>query len=350
MKIIIAPSGSDGMPSSAPWAVWEVTSRRLVILSMVLVSLLAMAVYSSARGMARGWLQEKAPIAVSLVQEIEERQVEENRRRWESQAQFLEDEIAGLRAGITELRGRSEALASRMGLDGFTQGAPGELECQAAEELAGVEILSDSVADVHKTAAETTAGVQVAVAAPVDVNTPPGADIAPYQKAFDFYRRRYEVLLQHGANMGVTFDTVPLNRPLIGKNWLSSRFGMRRDPLTGRRAFHAGYDYAARRGTPVVAGATGLVTYVGRLGNYGNAVRISHGEGVSTLYGHLLSASVERGDYVRRGEQVGKVGSTGRSTGPHLHYEVRFNNRPRPVAGAIKKLRQARALPQEWEL
>lgn len=320
MRIIIAPSDS-GAPTSAPPKVLEVSARRLLPLFAAGLLLAAAAVYALARHLAETWLETRAPVAVSLAEEMDARRRAENRRDNENRTRVLENEIAELRAGIAELHGRGAALAGRMGLDGFVESAP-PLECGAG----GEEIIVSENAD----------------AAPFAVSA--------YRDAFQFYRRRYDVMMRHGAAQGVTFDTVPLRRPVLGKNWLSSRFGMRRDPLTGRRAFHSGYDYAARRGTPVVAGATGLVTYAGRLGNYGNAIRIRHGEGVSTLYGHLRAMHVKPGRYVRRGEVIGEVGSTGRSTGPHLHYEVRINNRPRPVAGAVKKLRGARAVPAEWEI
>ena len=103
------------------------------------------------------------------------------------------------------------------------------------------------------------------------------------------------------------------------------------------------------KGSPVLAGATGLVVYSGRLGNYGKAVRILHGDSISTLYGHLSVSHVQAGQYVRRGQVIGKVGSTGRSSGPHLHYEVRRNNRPRPVAREISRIRKTRAVPDTWE-
>ncbi len=324
MKIIIAPSVAPpdfGGTAPAPPKVWEIAPRRLLPILAAALLLLAAAVYGLARHLAEGWLEQRAPVALALAEEMDARRRAETRRDGENRARVLQDEIAGLRAGIAELHGRGAALAGRLGLDGFVGDAP-PLECGAG----GEEIAASQNADA------------------------PPFDIAAYRDAFDFYRRRYDVMLRHGAAMGVTFDTVPLRRPLLGKNWLSSRFGMRRDPLTGRRAFHSGYDYAARRGSPVVAGATGLVTYAGRLGNYGNAIRIRHGEGVSTLYGHLRAMHVEPGRYVRRGEVIGEVGSTGRSTGPHLHYEVRINGRPRPVAGAVKKLRGARAVPAEWEI
>jgi murein DD-endopeptidase MepM/ murein hydrolase activator NlpD len=99
----------------------------------------------------------------------------------------------------------------------------------------------------------------------------------------------------------------------------------------------------------VLAAATGFVTYSGRLGNYGKAIRIFHGDNISTLYGHLHATGVEIGQYVLRGEPIGEVGSTGRSTGSHLHYELRINNKPRPIARVIKELLAARNIHDDWD-
>ena len=114
-------------------------------------------------------------------------------------------------------------------------------------------------------------------------------------------------------------------RPANG--WVSSGFGPRADPFTGRRRFHRGVDIAAPRGTPVRATQGGRVAAVGRGAVLGNYIIVSHFlAGYSSLYGHLDRIYVGRGEVVRRGETVGRVGSTGRSTGPHLHFEIRRGN------------------------
>lgn len=106
------------------------------------------------------------------------------------------------------------------------------------------------------------------------------------------------------------------------KGIFTSGFGGRRDPLTGRPAFHGGLDISAPTGTPIVATADGVVTLAGWDSSLGKAVRISHGFGVQTRYGHMSRVVVEAGQRIKRGEVIGYVGSTGRSTGAHLHYEV----------------------------
>jgi murein DD-endopeptidase MepM/ murein hydrolase activator NlpD len=113
--------------------------------------------------------------------------------------------------------------------------------------------------------------------------------------------------------------------PVTG--WLSSAYGSRRDPFTGAPDFHAGLDIAADRGEAVKATANGTVESAGYAGNYGNLVVLTHGFGMTTRYGHLARATVKQGQQVRRGDIIGFVGSTGRSTSSHLHYEVWWNNR-----------------------
>ena len=115
--------------------------------------------------------------------------------------------------------------------------------------------------------------------------------------------------------------------PVVGK--LESGFGGRRNPFGGSSyEFHSGQDIDAQTGDPVVAGASGNVTFVGWQNGYGQLVVIDHGGGLTTRYGHLSHIDVAQGQTVARGEFIGRVGSTGRSTGPHLHYEIRINDEP----------------------
>jgi murein DD-endopeptidase MepM/ murein hydrolase activator NlpD len=109
--------------------------------------------------------------------------------------------------------------------------------------------------------------------------------------------------------------------------WLSSRVGLRQDPIDGGRDFHQGLDISADNGTPVYATADGTVRSSGREGGYGNLVVVEHEYGLETRYGHLSRFIVKPGAKVKRGDVIGLVGSTGRSTGSHLHYEVRVNGR-----------------------
>ncbi len=115
--------------------------------------------------------------------------------------------------------------------------------------------------------------------------------------------------------------------PVVGK--LESGFGGRRNPFGGSGyEFHSGQDIDAQTGDPVVAAAMGTVTFVGWQNGYGQLVVIDHGDGLTTRYGHLSHIDVAQGQIVQRSEFIGRVGSTGRSTGPHLHYEIRINDEP----------------------
>ena len=120
--------------------------------------------------------------------------------------------------------------------------------------------------------------------------------------------------------------SLPIGAPTTGAR-LSSRFGNRIDPFTRRRAFHSGIDFAAPTGHPIYAAADGRVVRAGRSGGYGRMIEIEHAHGIRTRYAHLHRISVNRGDRVAAGELIGRMGSTGRSTGPHLHYEVRRGDR-----------------------
>ena len=112
------------------------------------------------------------------------------------------------------------------------------------------------------------------------------------------------------------------------RGWVSSKFGFRTSPFSGRRVFHEGLDIAARYGLPVRATAKGIVVFAGEKAGYGNIVTIDHGYGYMTRYGHNSSLTVKVGDKVEKGDVIAKVGSTGRSTGPHVHYEVLVNGIP----------------------
>ncbi|MGI9352417.1 MAG: M23 family metallopeptidase [Rhizobiaceae bacterium] len=137
--------------------------------------------------------------------------------------------------------------------------------------------------------------------------------------------------------------TVPLGTPVTGAK-LSSRYGMRVDPFNKRMAMHGGLDFKAKRGTPVKATGYGVVLKAGRQGGYGKVVEIKHKNGYTTRYAHLSRIKVQIGQHVTKGEIIGKVGSTGRSTGPHLHYEVRKNDKTRNPAKYIQAGYEIRGL------
>ncbi|MEE9276666.1 MAG: M23 family metallopeptidase [bacterium] len=133
----------------------------------------------------------------------------------------------------------------------------------------------------------------------------------------------FEELIKAFREKRVLLAHTPSILPVRG--WLTSAFGHRRSAFTGRREFHAGIDIVARRGSPVSAPADGVVIMASRESGYGNTIEIRHLQGITTRYAHNQKMLVRVGQRVRRGQVIARVGSSGRSTGPHLHYEVRLN-------------------------
>ncbi|MDX2112771.1 MAG: M23 family metallopeptidase [Alphaproteobacteria bacterium] len=159
--------------------------------------------------------------------------------------------------------------------------------------------------------------------------SPDGAQGGPYIPADmrELQQSKNELFssLDELAALSNLIDGLPLSTPLPGGK-PQSGFGHRYDPFTNRLAFHAGLDLAGPDGAKVRSTADGVVAYSGWNGAYGNMIEIDHGRGISTRYGHLSKLRVVPGQQVNRGDWIGVQGSTGRSTGPHLHYEVRYRN------------------------
>jgi murein DD-endopeptidase MepM/ murein hydrolase activator NlpD len=124
-------------------------------------------------------------------------------------------------------------------------------------------------------------------------------------------------------------ESLPFSHPLRTAYRLSSTFGYRRDPFNGGSRLHTGVDMAGATGSPIYATADGVVSFAGRQSGYGNIIVIQHAFGFETRYAHLHRIRVTQGQRVSRGDRIGDMGSTGRSTGPHLHYEVRTGDTPR---------------------
>lgn len=146
-------------------------------------------------------------------------------------------------------------------------------------------------------------------------------EVASLAQVLEERERQLSVLDDVLARRRLDAASTPVGEP-IGEGWMSSSYGYREDPFTGERAWHGGIDFAGRKGSPVSAVAAGVVTYAGARSGYGNLVEITHGDGYVTRYGHNAEILVQEGDLVRRGDQIAEMGSTGRSTGPHVHLEV----------------------------
>lgn len=134
-------------------------------------------------------------------------------------------------------------------------------------------------------------------------------------------QQQLEILEELIFSKNLNEDIRPQARPVVA-GWISSSFGYRTDPFSGKRQFHNGIDFAGKAGTPILAAAGGVVIAAGKSGHYGNLVEIDHKNGYISRYAHSSEVLVQVGDVVKKGEKIAKMGSTGRSTGTHLHFEV----------------------------
>ncbi len=132
----------------------------------------------------------------------------------------------------------------------------------------------------------------------------------------------YTSVIEEVENTLDFLDCKPDLKPVNGH--ITSGFGLRRDPVTGRRSMHKGLDIANTRGSDIVAAGSGVVTYSGYNGSYGKTIVVSHGYGYKTVYAHNNKNLVQVGDHVEKGQLIGQVGNTGKSTGPHVHFEIHF--------------------------
>jgi murein DD-endopeptidase MepM/ murein hydrolase activator NlpD len=149
--------------------------------------------------------------------------------------------------------------------------------------------------------------------------------------------------LERMEAMEMALAGIPTSMP-AAVGLMSSGFGYRSDPFTGSGAMHAGLDFKGPIGTPILAAADGKVTFAGWQGGYGNCIEITHANGLVTRYAHMSSFTAALGADVKRGVQIGRMGSTGRSTGSHLHFEVRING------SAINPLKFLEANPDVLEI
>lgn len=133
--------------------------------------------------------------------------------------------------------------------------------------------------------------------------------------------QQLELIEELFANRSLQKELFIAGRPITW-GWMSSPYGYRSDPFSGKRAWHAGVDFAGKEGSDIIAVASGVVTYSGERYGYGNLVEINHGGGYATRYAHCKELLVEVGSVIEKGQVIAKMGSTGRSTGPHVHYEV----------------------------
>jgi murein DD-endopeptidase MepM/ murein hydrolase activator NlpD len=209
--------------------------------------------------------------------------------------------------------------------------AADRIERQQMAALEGVERhVRSSAQKLSQAFAETGLDPARFAAAPTPKLAPQGGPLVPLHAAGAFEQRlnQAQFAVTQAERMRRIVNGLPLNRPMPGEFDITSGFGSRTDPFTRGLAMHTGIDFRAPSGSPVRATASGKIVEAGWVGGYGNMVEIDHGAGLTSRYAHLSSVAVNVGDSVAKGATVGRVGSTGRSTGPHLHYETRIDGDP----------------------
>jgi len=150
--------------------------------------------------------------------------------------------------------------------------------------------------------------------------------IDPLEYQIELQEKSFAELLTYAQQKNNELAAIPTIWPV--KGWISSGFGWRTNPFTGKREFHEGIDIVNAVGVPILAPADGRVIATSRDPGFGLVLKIDHGYGYETVYGHLLKFAVMKGEWVKRGQIIGYLGNTGMSTGPHLHYEIHKNGRP----------------------
>ncbi len=196
--------------------------------------------------------------------------------------------------------------------------AEAELLDQIAFKRAGVEATDMELDDVMSAGSEGQGGPYI----PLD-----GPTSELRHGEFQPRINTIEARLYEAQALDTVVTAIPLGHPVVNETVMTSRFGVRRDPFTKRPTHHGGLDFIGGPMSPIVTTAPGRVIRAGWNGTYGNLVEIDHGHGFTTRYAHLKKIYVKRGDILEEGEKVGGMGSTGRSSGTHLHYEVRFQGR-----------------------
>lgn len=269
--------------------------RQLVTCS-VIISLFAGLLVSS--GFWYGKTQAAVNELVALEQDISKQKIliNEARRSAESELDTLAARLGNMQANVIRLNALGQRLVKVAKLDSKefnfkntpSYGGPNEAEAVASIDFDNV--------------------------------------IADLDKQLNSREEQLTVLEEVIMNRQLRSESKPRGRP-IKKGWTSSYYGKRADPFTGKLAMHKGMDFAGKEGSEIVVVANGVVTWAGDRYGYGNLVEVNHGNGYTTRYGHNAKLLVEVGDSVEKGQAISHMGSTGRSTGPHVHFEVLKNDR-----------------------
>lgn len=240
-------------------------------------------------------------IFVSTIQSPEEKQLNEEKRNMQAQYKVLQRQFAGMQEVLTDMQQRDDNMY--------------RVVFQAEPIPLSVRKGSSANNEYYQELMDKT-NSEVVVETTKKLNE--------LKKQLYIQSKSFDELVVMSKNKDKMLLCLPAIQPVSNKKlkYMASGYGWRIDPVYHTRRFHAGMDFTAPTGTPIYATANGTVSSAGWKQGYGNCVEISHGFGYETLYGHMSVIKARPGQQVKRGEVIGLVGSTGKSTGPHLHYEV----------------------------
>lgn len=240
-------------------------------------------------GLVSAWAHETS---------AQRQQLAQTRELAQDNAQVLSRHVAQLQARVMRLDAAGQRLTEIAGLEA------GEFDFNNPPPMGGPEI---------EIAQDVAAGDPILLS------------LDTFERKLSDRERQLRVLEDLLLASRLQKEVAPSGWP-VENGYISSTFGWRSDPFTGRKAMHQGIDFAAREGSDVLAAASGIVTDIGERFGYGKLVEINHGNGYVTRYGHNKTIVAKVGDRVYKGQRIAQIGSTGRSTGPHVHFEVLLNN------------------------
>jgi len=230
-------------------------------------------------------------------------------------------QLGELQARMMRLDAQSERLAKLAGEKSFAQDNAADT-AKSSKALPKPELGSP----VSSLAGGANRGGPLVRSGPLS-ETELQARIAELMDRIEFSTEQLSSIEAKLLQQSVLKDTLPNSSP-VAAAFNSSSFGWRIDPFNGHKAFHEGLDFTAAAGTPIFAAAGGIVSTAEQTPDYGKLVKIDHGSGLETRYAHASRLYVRAGERVEKGQKIAEVGSTGRSTGPHLHYEIRLAGNP----------------------
>ena len=306
MKFILI--NNDGPSKTVEIGRWT----RLFVSAFLIGLPVSLAGLSYEFGMKKGEARAQAAEETLAAEEARERaealadMAVEAERRLESMTLLL----AELQSRVTRLDAVGMNLTQSAGLE------PGEFNFDMAPALGGPLMTSQEDARELIPALE--------------------GELFALSTALDDREVQLDILSELIQGEQVKSDATPSGRPILS-GWLSSRYGTRIDPFSGKKAWHEGVDFAGKAGSNIVAVASGVVSWSGERYGYGKMVEVAHGDGVITRYAHNQENLVKVGDMVRRGDVVALMGNSGRSTGPHVHFEVHKNGRPVDPASYLRR-------------